>query len=176
MQILKWRNPYDEEENHQYGLLTSIDMHGDPGMTLQAPAEEQDINVIMKRFGITDGSALPRWHDPLALYGDFTNIPTDPVETAELLRQGEIEFAKLPAEVRRQFDSGAHLFNWIQDPNNQDEAIKLGLMTKTPPAAASLDDVQASLQQLVSSSTSSDKEPLVPTTYTVAESNQRTKK
>lgn len=154
MSTIKWRNPYDEKENREYDLLSAIDCTGDPGMTLQAPTEEQDINVIMARFGVKDGSVLPRWQDEKALYGDFSEMPDNPVEAAELLRRGEVAFATLPANIRTKFESGARMFNWMQDPANREEAFTLGILErpKTPTPAAP-----------VSSSTSSDKEPLVPT-------------
>jgi len=168
---MKWRNPYDTDENEYYDKLTQIDCTGDPGMTLQAPTEEQDINVIMKRFGIKDGSVLPRWQDPQALYGDFTEIPTDPVEAAEYIRRGEVAFATLPATIRTRFDSGARLFNWLTDPKNEDEAVTLGILErkKTPPVPPLVWDNWKKFmgeQSSVSSSTSSDKEPLVPTPST----------
>lgn len=127
-----------------------IDFSDDEGLTMQAPAEEQDINVIMRRFGIKDGSQLPRWTDPQAIYGDFSNMPNDPVEAAEIIRRGEVSFNTLPADVRNRFGSGAKLYNWLQDEKNTDEAIRLGLMAEKP--------------RSVSSSTSSDKESLVPST------------
>lgn len=155
-----WRNPYNVEENQYFDELTKIDCTNDPGVTLQAPAEEQDINVIMKRFGVKDGSKLPYWTDPTAVFGDFSYMPEDPVEAAEMLRQGEVAFMTLPADVRRQFDSGAHLYNWLQDEKNAEEAVRLGLLKKkTPPAPPKPTEVV-----VVSSSTSSDKGPLVPNT------------
>lgn len=134
---MKWRNAYDEEENKYYDNLVVIDCkkEGDEGMTLQAPTEEQDINVIMKRFGVKDGSILPRWHDPNAMYGDFTGLPADPVEAAEYLRQGEVAFASLPADIRVRFQTGAKLYNWLQDDNNLPEAIKLGILEQLPEKA-----------------------------------------
>lgn len=143
---IKWRNPYDQTENDYYDEITAIDCTGDPGMTVQAPAEDLDINVIMKRFGVKDGSVLPYWTDPKAIYGDFTQMPEDPVEAQELLRQGELAFMRLPADIRQNFRSGAHLAEWLNDDTNIPEAIKIGL-----------------LDARVSTSTSSDKEPLVPT-------------
>jgi hypothetical protein len=155
---IQWRNPYDADENAYFDEITQIDFTGDPGMTMQAPAEEQDINIIMKRFGVKDGSRLPYWQDANAMYGDFSNIPHDPVEVAETIRLGNNAFAALPADIRRNFESGGHLYNWLQDPKNKDKATDLGLLArpipKTPAAPAA---------PLVSTSTSSDKEPLVPT-------------
>lgn len=167
---MKWRNPYDEDENEYIALLTNIDCTGDPGMTMQAPAEEQDINVIMKRFGIKDGSRVPYWTDPNAIYGDFSEMPLDPVEAAEILRRGEVEFMTLPANIRKNFDSGAELYNWMQDPKNTKEAVTLGLLEQRQPDPASLDTIAAALNKMtpgqgpvVSSSTSSDKGTLVQT-------------
>lgn len=147
---MKWRNPYDQVENLYYDEITAIDFTDDPGLTLQAPAEEQDINVIMKRFGVKDGSRLPYWTDPGAIFGDFSEMPTDPVEAAEYLRQGQIGFAALPAEIRTRFEDGPQLYNWLQDGANTQEAIRLGLLAQPEPDATA-----------VSSSTSSDKGPLV---------------
>lgn len=152
--MIKWRLPYDDAENQYYDELTSIDFTGDPGLTLQAPADEQDLNIIMARFGVTDGSKLPYWQDQNAIYGDFSEMPSDPVEAAEILRLGEVAFMTLPAKIRRNFDSGAHLHNWLTDPKNTAEAIQLGLMQeyKQP---ATIDTLQSTL---VSMRTSSDKE------------------
>lgn len=145
MSPITWRNPYDQTENDYYDQITAKDYSKDPGMTLQAPAEEQDINVIMKRFGVKDGSVLPRWQDPNALYGDFSEMPRDPVEATEYLRQGEVAFMTLPADVRTRFGSGAKLYEWMLDRRNAPEAVKLGLLrevkkepapTLTPPAPA----------------------------------------
>jgi hypothetical protein len=143
-------NPYDYDEMQKNTDATAIDCTGDPGMTEQAPMDEQDINVIMKRFGVKDGSRIPYWPDPNAIYGDFSEMPNDPVDAAEYLRRGEVAFATLPATMRNQFGSGAKMYNWLIDPNNFDEAVSMGLLERRDP--------------VVSSNTSSDKEPLVPPT------------
>lgn len=152
--LIQWRDPHDRETNDRYDQLTAIDCEaaGDKGKTLQAPAEEQDINVIMKRFGVTDGSILPYWRDPNALYGDFSEMPTDPVEAAELIRLGELTFMTLPADLRQRWGTGAKLYNWLSDEKNHEEARKLGLLDpkQTPPSPIKV--------EMVSSSTSSDKE------------------
>lgn len=156
---IKWRNPYDADENYAMDIATAITIT-DPSMTEQAPADEQDINIIMKRFGVKDGSKLPYWQDPQALFGDFSNMPKDAQEAAEMLRLANTEFLKLPADVRRRFDSGEHMMQWLSDPTNVDDAIKLGLLEVQPKAPATLDSLQ---DAVVSINTSRDKEPLVQT-------------
>lgn len=165
---IQWRNPYDETENALWDKNTEI-IITDDSMTQQAPAEEQDINVIMKRFGVKDGSRLPFWTDPTAMYGDFSEIPGDPIEAAELLRNANLEFMKLPAEVRRRFDGAEHMMSWLQEPDNVDDAIKLGLLEVQPKPRATLDTLQ---EAMVSLNTSRDKEPLVKTTETPKESQK----
>jgi hypothetical protein len=145
---MKFRDGYDQEENDRVAKEGMIDCTNDPGTTQQAPAEEQDINVIMKRFGVKDGSVIPYWPDPNAMFGDFSEMPQDAVEAAEYIRRGEVAFMTLPATLRRKFDSGAQLHNWLHNPENLDEAVTLGLLERRE----------------VSSSTSSDKVPLVPPT------------
>lgn len=130
---IAWRNPYDQQENESMSLSTAIDYKNDPGMTLQAPTEEQDINVIMKRFGVKDGSILPYWNDPNAMYGDFSEVPRDAVQAAEYIRLGEIAFMTLPAPIRTKFQSGAELHTWLMDRRNEQEARDLGILAPKQP-------------------------------------------
>lgn len=151
---LVWRDQWNDPLTENDRNFSAIDFTGDEGLTVQAPAEEQDINVIMKRFGVKDGSRLPYWTDPKAPYGDFSELPDNPVILAETLRQGELSFKALPADIRNRFGSGPQLYNWLQDENNHEEAVKMGLLKKVDPPRPQTPSV--------SSSTSSDKEELVP--------------
>jgi len=126
---IKWRNPYDTVENAEYDIITSLDCSNDPGMTQQAPAEEQDINVIMRRFGIKDGSVRPFWTAPAEMYNDVSDVPNDPVEAQEYLRQGQLAFMRLPAEIRQRFDTGADFYRWMSDDRNLEEARSMGLLS-----------------------------------------------
>jgi len=124
-----------------------------------APTEDVDINVIMKRFGVKDGSIIPRWANAKAIYGDFSNIPDNAVEVAEILRVGELSFKTLPADIRNRFQSGAKLYEWLGDPTHAEEAVQLGLLKKRPPAPMTPEDMTSRLEKaLVSINTSSDKE------------------
>lgn len=154
MELVTEKRPRnDAEDRDYYSQVTAIDFTDDPGRTIQEPTEDADINVLMKRMGVKDGSALPYFENPRGLYGDFTDMPEDPVELAEMLRQGNLAFMRIPAAVRQRYATPEELFDWMADNDNYDEAVKLGLLEpkKTPP---------------VSSSTSSVKEPLVPSTKT----------
>ena len=148
---MKFRPRYDEGDREAHDAITKIEDFG-PGRTLQEPAEDADINVLMARMGVKDGSQLPYFDNPRALYGDFSEMPTDPVELADILHQGELAFMRIPASVRQRYRTPEELFAWMEDSSNYDEAVKLGLLAPRPPKTT----------PVVSSSTSSDKEPLVP--------------
>lgn len=128
----KWRTGYDTAQERDIADKTGINFEDWPTKTIEAPAEEHDINIIMRNFGVRDGSILPYWHSPAALYGDRTTMPSDPVEIAEVLRQGNLAYMQLPAEVRRKFDSAEQMFQWMSDSKNKAEAQRLGLLAKDP--------------------------------------------
>ena len=150
---LRFRPRYDAGDMEHHSELTAIDFTDDPGLTIQEAAQDADINVLMKRMGVKDGSALPYFPNPRALYGDFSEIPTDPVEIAEMIRLAQEQFMTIPAEVRQRYQTPEELFRFMNDDRNYDEAVKLGLLEKPRPKTT----------PPVSSSTSSDKETLVPT-------------
>lgn len=144
---------WDTIAMQQMSDSSAIDCSNDPGVTQQAPAEETDINVIIKRFGITDGSQLPYWPDSRAIYGDISGYPDDPTELANMMRSAELNFLRLPADVRERFSSPDRLIKFLDDPKNEKEAIEMGLL-------------KDNTTSVVSSSTSSVKEPTSATTST----------
>jgi len=146
---ITWRLQWDYDADAIEREATNIDFTGDPGKTIQEPAEDADINVLMQRFGVKDGSILPYWYAPANMYGDYSNMPDDPVLIANILRDGEIAFMMLPAKIRQRFGSGPELYNWLSDVKNNEEAVELGLLSRETP-------------QKVSINTSIDKAELVP--------------
>lgn len=90
-------------------------------------ADECDINTIVRRFGLTgelpNGVSMP-------LSGDFTSA-TDFQSSMNLIRQAQESFLELPATVRERFNNDpARVINFLEDPSNRDEAIKLGIVSK----------------------------------------------
>lgn len=159
---MNFRKRYDEEQNAFHGELTAIDFSTDPGKTIQEPAEDTDINILMHRMGVKDGSQLPYFQNPRAIYGDLSEMPDDPVELANIMHDGKIAFMRIPANIRQRYASPEELFQFMNDDNNYDEAVKLGLLAKRPEAPKDkFDQLIDKMDTLVSSSTSRDKEPLV---------------
>lgn len=112
-------------------------------LTVQSMAEDIDINVIMKRFGIT-GKMPENLVTPT--YGDFDQV-FDFRTAQEAVISARHAFESLPAEVRSRFANDPQMFlEFCENPGNQDEAYRLGLSIKpkaaepavappTPPAA-----------------------------------------
>jgi phage internal scaffolding protein len=100
----------------------------EPTRAQQHHKEECDINVIVKRFGITGKMPI---NQSEARYGDFTNA--DDYHTAlNKIIAAEDDFMALPADIRTQFDNNpANLIGFLNNPSNRTEAEKLGLLNPT---------------------------------------------
>lgn len=128
---IQWRTANDgDAENEKHGLAAALRCE-DPSLTVQSFTEDADINVLAKRFGITD--------IPLTTIGDdlidTTQFP-DLREILEARRAAANGFAALPIKIRKRFrNSPEELWNFLQDPENADEAVRLGLLKKLTPAA-----------------------------------------
>jgi phage internal scaffolding protein len=100
-----------------------------PSLTVQSQAAETDINLIVKRFGVTGELPMNR-RVPLNL-AYYENV--DYRECLDAVRNAERAFGDLPATIRERFhnDPGA-LVQFMNDASNLDEARALGIL---PPAA-----------------------------------------
>lgn len=136
---------YDMEEvSRETGLSmeyvdpTTGEVVRDFGMTQQEFAKDADINEIVRRFGLT-GHLPDVVNVPLS--GDFTGI-SDYHSAVLAVRKAEEDFMELPAEMRARFDNDPQkLMNFLDNGENRDEAIKLGLVSK--PVAVPRDAVTA---------------------------------
>lgn len=107
----------------------TAEKNGDLSQTIQSEKDACDINRIVDRYQRT--GILTHTRDAIqARYGDFSNIP-DFHEAQNIVAQANQLFMQMPAQIRSRFQNDAGNFlNFFQDPNNQEEAIKLGLATK----------------------------------------------
>lgn len=130
-----WREQYDDEADARERAATDIDFTDSPSKTQQHFTAEADLNVIMKRFGITDGAIPPAAIDP-KYFGDFSDV-VDMQVALNRTRIANDNFNALPADLRRQFNNDpVQLFAWVSNPKNTEEAVKLGLLSKEATAIA----------------------------------------
>jgi len=88
--------------------------------------KDSNINVIMKKYRKTGILGDPLDHRE-GSYGDFTSGADFAESMRKIARVNDV-FAELPAHVRSRFDnSPVQLLDFLVDPKNDPEAIKLGL-------------------------------------------------
>lgn len=95
------------------------------GRTKQAMKDECDVNKILARFQRT--GVLDFVETRQAQYGDVTGIEFR--ESMQKVAEATEMFDALPAKVRKHFDHDPAAFlDFVSDPANEEEAIKLGLL------------------------------------------------
>lgn len=100
--------------------------HGECSMTKQEFTEVCDINKIMKRYE-RDG-VLPVFQERNPVFADVSMFPSYQ-ETLNKINAIQEGFDQLPSNIRYKFDNDpAKLLDFVADPANQAEAVKLGLI------------------------------------------------
>lgn len=131
---IKWRTQYDDAADKAAREATDITCPED--VQASQDLSNSDINQIVARFGITDGSVLPTTLGfPIGpeYYGDFTEIP-DLRGALDAQRNISEIFAELPAKVRSRFQNDPYaLWEFVNDSNNLEEAVTLGLLSRIDP-------------------------------------------
>jgi hypothetical protein len=93
-------------------------------LTVQSQSEDADINVLMRRYGVT--GKMPE-NLRIPEYGDFEGIS----DFATALNQVEAtanEFMRIPAEIRSKFDNDPQKFlMFCADESNDEYLRKTGL-------------------------------------------------
>lgn len=98
-------------------------------MAKQEFKDETDINTILRRFAVT--RQLPE-SVRMPTYGDFTGL-TDFHEAMNAIVAARESFMEMPASVRKRFDNDPGEFvAFCSNPNNLDEARKMGLAPPKP--------------------------------------------
>lgn len=122
------RAPYNYDVNaasDEAGLVCK-----DKSLAQQHERDETDINVIVKRFGVT--GVLPQRTLP-PMFGDFSDV-VDFRGAQDKIREAQEAFDSLPAEVRFRFQNDPAAFvEFASDEGNIDELRKLGLAKAKDP-------------------------------------------
>lgn len=127
---------------HDYrtGPRVQVDFTDAEQLTDQTHADELDINTVMRRWA---NGTEPIINAQIPKYGDFSNV--DDYLVARLnVAEVQDSFDKLPHAVRAKFNFEPHeLLAFVDNPDNYDEAIRLGLLEPNPALKADLDPTPA---------------------------------
>jgi hypothetical protein len=125
----EWRHQYDDRADAIARAATDIDNTA-PSLTQQSFADDANLQKVLEKWGVTDG-ALPPYAPDLNYFGDFSDVP-EYRDALENTRVANERFNALPAEIRSYFNNNPlTLYKWVNDPENWDEAVELGLLHKT---------------------------------------------
>lgn len=123
------RNPYNYDSD-QESLDTALKCE-DKSLAQQQFKEESDINFIANKFALT-GEA-PQLPDGFQWGARFDQV-FDYQTAMNAVVAGERAFMTLPAKVRKEFDNDPQkLLEFLEEPKNKDEAIRLGLIPRAVP-------------------------------------------
>lgn len=123
-----WRHQYDDARDQVEGDLAGLTTEG-PSLTQQHFTEDADLNVIARRFGIDHPAQLKQEPNPV----HFRDTTQDPelVDILNLQRAAREGFAQLPAKILKRFDHDPRkLWDFLNDPDNEEEAVRLGLLAR----------------------------------------------
>lgn len=102
-----------------------------PSLTKQEFKQECDINVLMRRYQKT--GLFPQNLDMTPRYVSNIGMP-DYQQSLHIVMQAESEFNALNSELRKRFDNDpAKFLAFVNDPENADELVKLGLREAPKP-------------------------------------------
>lgn len=108
-------------------LYVGIDLSDETHKADQSFRDQANINAIVKRFD--KGLPLPT-SARQGIYRDQSEIP-DFQTAMETITSAQLMFNELPAAVRKKFaNSPTELLDFLRDPNNLEEGIKLGLLER----------------------------------------------
>lgn len=104
----------------------------EPSLTQQQFKKDCDVNNIIAKYKKT-GSVTHIRNRVEGVYADLTNIPSYDEALQQIIHANNT-FNELPALVRARFaNDPQQLINFLQDPENVEESIKLGLRERPEP-------------------------------------------
>lgn len=107
------------------GRVRVVTENKEPSKTQQQFAEQTDINYIVRQYKKT-GQWLHATNKQ-GIYADVSQI-TDFYESVNKVNMAMDAFMTLPSNIRTRFNNDpGQLLAFLQDPNNHDEGVELGL-------------------------------------------------
>ena len=108
------------------GSRRVITINTDPSLSDQQWKEDCDTNTILQKF--TKTGQVTHLAKRQGSFADVSNVE-ELLPSLMKLKNAEQEFSQLPSTIRNRFNnSPIELLKFIQNPDNREEAIKLGLI------------------------------------------------
>jgi len=102
----------------------------------QSHRAECDINAMMTKYNRT--GLLPGRGSP-GFYGDFSGV-SDYHSACNAVLAAERAFNALPSKIRKRFaNDPAELISFVENADNKEEAIELGILPKEPEPSGPVD-------------------------------------
>jgi phage internal scaffolding protein len=131
---VQFRSPYNYDT--QLASDETAVLPGGPSLTVQSQSEDADLNVMLKRFGVT--GKMPEVVR-LPQYGDFSNV-RDYQSAMNAIIEAEDNFLELTPEVRARFENNPQkLLDFVENPANLAE-LKAIFGEKNVPAVSRSND------------------------------------
>ena len=94
------------------GSTTKLVVTGEENIQdrIEAEAPYTDINYMLNRLSLGDQSVLSTKRP---MYGDFTGLPSDPIEALNLVHESERAFAQLSIEDKQKYNNDGK--RWFAD-------------------------------------------------------------
>lgn len=120
--VIFLRTPYNYDRDAASNE-TGIDCK-DPSLAQQQFKDDSDLNVLFNRY--LETNEMPQVDDALT-YGNFEGI-FDFQTAMNAVVKGRETFQQLPHRIKTRFDNDPQkLLQFLADPDNFDESVKLGL-------------------------------------------------
>lgn len=109
-------------------------VNAEPSKTQQQFRDQCDVNLIIAKYKKT--GEITHLARQRGIYADVSSI-TDYRDSLQKVLDAQSAFGTLPSHLRVRFaNDPQRLLEFLQDPNNYEEGIQLGLLTPKPTANA----------------------------------------
>lgn len=125
-----WRHQYDMLRDKEEGDAATV-YNTDEPITQQQFKDDADINILAKRYGLEKQPLPVEALDP-RFYGDLSEVP-DLRTLLDIANEAKNHFMELPPKLRARFNNQpGQLWAFVNDPENADESVRLGLLVRPP--------------------------------------------
>lgn len=112
------------------GRIRVETINDEPSLTQQQYAKQCDINEILSQYQKTGEINFKNANQ--GQYLDLLELP-DYQQSLDIVHRAQEAFMQLPAQARKRFQNDPYeMISFLQDPENQQEAIRLGMLIPKP--------------------------------------------